>query len=120
MDSSPLKWRQRGERGDNMGKLLVEYDNVKQYISHDEKKFYVDPNMILTPGAKDYLSQAGVSIVYAARPDQGKTGAPKSRTDQSRELISRVVTILKNDYGIVDEQKLCNITTQVFKKLQLK
>lgn len=104
-----------------MGKLLVEYGNVKQYICHDQQKIYVDNNtMILTPGAKDYLSQAGIGIVYGAKPGNITAVCSKSQAAPDTELIAKVVCILKNDYGITDAQKLCNVTSQVLTKLQSK
>jgi len=103
-----------------MGKLLVEYGNVKQYICHEEKKIYVDNTMILTPGAKDYLSQVGVGIVYGAKPGNSSANCPEVKAVPNTELIAKVVCILKNDYGITDAQKLCNVTTQVLAKLQSK
>ncbi len=100
-----------------MGKKLVGHNNVEQYVCHDEKKIYVDRTMILSPGAKDYLSKNRITTVYGPKPETTAAKANGAEAEQYRELASRVVTMLKNDYGISDEQKVCEITTQVFQKL---
>ncbi len=100
-----------------MGKKLVGHNNVEQYICHDEKKIYVDPTMILSPGAKDYLNKNRITAVYGPKPEPPSAKKVGAEPEQARELATRVVKILRNDYGILDDQKVCEITSQVFKKL---
>ncbi len=57
-----------------MGKILVGCDRVEQHICKDENTIYLNRSMILTCGAKDYLRNKGVAIVYGEQPE---TPAPE-------------------------------------------
>lgn len=51
-----------------MGKVLITADNLDEFLAPDRNEFYVDPTMILTPGAKDELSKRKISLVHC--PDK--------------------------------------------------
>ena len=46
-----------------MKKVLVQADNLDEFICQEEATLYVDASMILTPGAKDELLKRGVAVV---------------------------------------------------------
>ncbi|MEA1967679.1 MAG: hypothetical protein U9N77_05625 [Thermodesulfobacteriota bacterium] len=55
-----------------MKKIFVGCDKVEEYICQDEKKIYLDGTLLLSSGARDYLREKGIALIY------GK----KSETDQ--------------------------------------
>lgn len=79
-----------------MGKVLITVNNVADYI--ENKKFTVDKNMILSAGAKDYLTENNIELNYEECLESENK---KSGTECLEERIKRV---LKNEYNISDKK----------------
>ena len=104
-----------------MAKQLVRRDNIEEFICQAERKLYLDQNMILTPGAKDYLHEKGICLVYGARPTSplkntgpATASAPGLKTD----LNATILKILKQDYAISDDAQAREILRKVLAKLE--
>lgn len=100
-----------------MGKKLVGRDNVEQYICHEEKIITVDQAMILSPGAKDYLREKGISVVYAGQKQTASKLAQKAGEVHESELYSTIQKILQSDYAITDSEQVAVVTQQVLARL---
>lgn len=101
-----------------MGKQLVGRDTVEQHICHEERKLYVDQTMILSPGAKDYLTENGVAIVYGARVETCSSPTRPSQEVPEQEMNKMIAKILKRDYGIEDDSQICEIIGRVLARLK--
>ncbi|MCP4119221.1 MAG: hypothetical protein GY737_28230 [Desulfobacteraceae bacterium] len=115
-----------------MKKTLIGSSRVDEFVKEGEKTLYMDKTMILTPGAKDILRNRGVVIEYGPRPvaDTGET-APVSSTkeveesQESREipaesmdcLVTTIVGLLRNDFGVNDPEALREISLKVLNKI---
>lgn len=85
-----------------MSKKLILGSNVQEYICGD--KLYVEKDMILTPGAKDYCKERNITLVY---------GEPETK-EPVETLREKVTRILKNDFNIVDE----NLVNTILRKCE--
>jgi hypothetical protein len=104
-----------------MAKQLVRRDNIEEFICQAERKLYLDRNMILTPGAKDYLHEKGICLVYGARPAGAakNTGPVAAATPGLKtDLIATIRKILQQDYAISDEAQAGEILQKVLAKLE--
>ncbi|MCD6581991.1 MAG: hypothetical protein J7K90_09340 [Desulfuromusa sp.] len=99
-----------------MGKQLVSRDNVAQFISHEEKKLYAG-QIILTPGAKDYLRENGIAVVYGAQPEKKAQPVPSTETASGENLNSQIQRLLKSDFAITDSHLITEVTQKVMAKL---
>lgn len=101
-----------------MAKQLVRRDNVKKFICHDENKLYVGQSLLLTPGAKDYLQENKISIVYgeAAKPET-PVAEPVS-ISAAIDLSGRIEQLLQSDFSITDRQLVTEVTKKVLQKLE--
>ncbi|WP_300671295.1 hypothetical protein [Desulfoluna sp.] len=84
-----------------MAKKLVSEKDVETLVCGGN--FYMDGSIILTPGAKDFLRNKGVTIVYGAKPE-------RSEEDQ---LEATVAALLKKEYGITDEAQVKAVSGKV-------
>ena len=101
-----------------MGKQLVSRDNVEQFICHEEKKLYVGQELILTPGAKDYLQEKSISVVYG-KPAQAPVQQVKNaETVAAPELSNKIRQLLKSDFSITDSALMDEVTKKVLAKLE--
>ena len=103
-----------------MGKQLVSRDNVEQFICHEEKKLYVGQELILTPGAKDYLQEKSISVVYgepAQAPAQQVKNA-ETGAGAAPELSNKIRQLLKSDFSITDSALMDEVTKKVLAKLE--
>lgn len=66
-----------------MGKKLIHEKYIRNLNIPKNGVFVMEPGFILTPYANDLLNEMGVKIIYA-----------------DEELKSKIVRILKEDYGI--------------------
>lgn len=101
-----------------MGKQLVGRDNVEQFISHEEKKLYVGQTLILTPGAKDYLQEKSIAVVYGEKPETKAKPVPKTEAISGSDLNSRIQQLLKSDFSITDSALITEVTRKVMEKLE--
>ena len=101
-----------------MGKQLVGRDNVEQFISHEEKKLYVGQTIILTPGAKDYLQEKSITVVYGEKPETTAKPVPKTEATSGSDLNSRIQQLLKSDFSITDSALITEVTRKVMEKLE--
>jgi len=107
-----------------MAKQLVRRDNVEQFIRSGEQTLYVDQTMLLTPGAKDYLREKGISVVYAAQPAAVPQPEPKAETETRStatdpDLPARIGELLKKDFSITDCGLITEVTRKVMERLRI-
>lgn len=76
-----------------MSKKLISANNIQEYLCGD--KFYVEKDMILSSGAKDYCKERNITLVY---------GGKCETCEPAETLKEMVVRVLKNDFNIVDEK----------------
>jgi len=101
-----------------MAKQLVRRDNIEEFISHDENKLYVGQSLILTPGAKDYLREKNITVVYGeVKKPETPSAAPTSITT-SIDLSGRIEQLLQSDFSITDRQLISEVTKKVLEKLE--
>jgi ethanolamine utilization cobalamin adenosyltransferase len=101
-----------------MAKQLVERGNVEQFICHEEKKLYVGQTIILTPGAKDYLREKSIAVVYGEQPATKTTPPQSPETVTGVDLNSRIEQLLKSDFAITDSDLITEVTRKVMVKLE--
>ncbi|MEA3544029.1 MAG: hypothetical protein U9R69_02280 [Thermodesulfobacteriota bacterium] len=103
-----------------MGKQLVRRDNVEQFICHEEKTLYVGEMLILTPGAKDYLQEKSIAVVYGEQPESKAKPVPVSKTETASgsDLNSRIQQLLKSDFSMTDTHLIAEVTRKVMEKLE--
>lgn len=109
-----------------MAKQLVERGNVAQFLKTGETTFYVDQTILLTPGAKDYLREKGITLVYGERPaavsqsTEVSAAAEKHQPlPQEPELRVRIGEMLKNDFAIRDRRHIDDVTRKVMDRLRI-
>ena len=105
-----------------MKKKLIGTHNVREHICTDDNTLRMGSGLILSAGARDFLRNSGVTVVYAneSPPSCPTTGekAPEMTTGDDRErMVATIVTILRKEYGVVDENRLGEICLQVMQKL---
>lgn len=98
-----------------MGKILVTKKNYAQYFHEHDTKFYVNKSMILSPSVKDILRDNGIVIVYGERPthQENSSTACKRDTEELSEVIAVIAKLLKEDFCMTDQEKICYITKKV-------
>ena len=106
-----------------MAKQLVRRDNIEEFISHDENKLYVGQSLILTPGAKDYLQEKNITVVYGepAEPKikpEAKVTTSEVTTPVVTDLEGRIQQLLQSDFSITDRQLITEVTKKVLEKLE--
>jgi ethanolamine utilization cobalamin adenosyltransferase len=101
-----------------MAKQLVGRDNVEQFICHEENKLYVGKTLILTPGAKDYLQEKSISVVYGEAPEAAEKSTPKSAGSSANDLHSTIQQLLENDFSITDSALVTEVTGKVMERLE--
>ena len=101
-----------------MGKQLVGRDNVEQFICHEEKKLYVGQTLILTPGAKDYLQEKSITVVYGEQPAVAEKPIQNSTVSTGSDLNSRIQQLLKSDFSITDSTLVTEVTQKVMARLE--
>jgi hypothetical protein len=109
-----------------MAKQLVERGNIEQFINQGETTFYVDQTLLLTPGAKDYLREKGITLVYGERPATvAQPAAAPAAVEKPRsvaaepELRVRIGEMLKNDFAIRDRRHIEDVTRKVMDRLRI-
>ena len=101
-----------------MAKQLVRRDNIEEFISHDEKKLYVGKTLILTPGAKDYLQEKKITVVYGEPAKPETKPEVKVATSAVTDVEGRIQQLLQSDFSITDRQLVTEVTKKVLEKLE--
>ena len=113
-----------------MKKIFVGCDKVEEYICQDEKKIYLEGTLLLSSGARDYLREKGIALIYGKKPEtdqdalmcadfEGVEAEAESKGTQDDEaLITKIVEILKNDYSINDSEKIVAVSSQIMKRIR--
>ena len=109
-----------------MAKQLVERGNIAQFINPGETTFYVDQTLLLTPGAKDYLRENGIALVYGERPVAAAQPVAVSTPVEKQQpavpesdLRGRIGEMLKNDFAIRDRKHIDDVTRKVMDRLRI-
>ena len=99
-----------------MKKKLVNADNISDFLTAGANEIQVDNSMIITSGAQDYLRKKGVRLVYSkqaaactASPANAKTGRPQNLN----AVVSKIVSILRNDLQVRDARTVESVTHKV-------
>ena len=105
-----------------MGKTFISADNVDGFICRADQAFYVEKDMVLTPGAKDKLKNQGISIIYGPRPEarvQTDASAPMGGDDvqELEKLVAQITGLLKTEYQVTDPDKLAAVVSRVVAEL---
>ena len=99
-----------------MSKRLVTADNVTDFINPGATEIQVDNSMIVTSGAKDYLRDKGVKIVYtkkAAAPVGSSGNGAACQQSDLETVVTRIVSILRNDFRVSDAGIVERVTQRV-------
>lgn len=99
-----------------MKKKLVSAENVSDFLSAGASEIQVNNSMIMTAGAKDYLRQKGVKIVYSKQEAAGVAAPSTCRTGGGQDLktvVTKIVSILKKDFQVSDAAVVESVTQKV-------
>ncbi len=114
-----------------MAKVLLGHHNIENYIDRDTKSIQVDGGVIVPPGMKDYLQTEGISLLFT------KSGEVQENLEQKRRevekekkepgnypseevveaLSARIVSILKSEHQMTDEETIKRICLQVINQV---
>jgi ethanolamine utilization cobalamin adenosyltransferase len=99
-----------------MKKKLVSAENISEFLTAGAKEIQVDNSMIITAGAKDYLREKGVKIVYSNQASAAKASAVNAKVGRPQDLkavVSKIVSILRNDLNVRDAGTIESVTQKV-------
>ena len=102
-----------------MAKKFITLKDVEQQISNG--KIYLDEKAILASSLQDYIREHKIEVVYggetcSVKPSvadcaclKEEVAATSSKAEDFTEVARLIVKILKNDYGIQDEEKIMQV-----------
>ena len=102
-----------------MSKRFITLKNVEEQIGSG--KIYLDKKAILSSSLQDYIREHNIQVVYgeetcSVKPSvedcaclKEEVNNTNSKADNFAEVARMVVKILKNDYGIQDEEKIMQV-----------
>jgi hypothetical protein len=102
-----------------MAKKFITLKDVEQQISNG--KIYLDEKAILASSLQDYIREHNIEVVYGGETCSVKPSvadcaclkeevtATSSKAEDFTEVARLIVKILKNDYGIQDEEKIMQV-----------
>ena len=102
-----------------MAKKFITLKDVEQKISNG--KIYLDEKAILASSLQDYIREHNIEVVYggetcSVKPSvadcaclKEEVAATSSKAEDFTEVARLIVKILKNDYGIQDEEKIMQV-----------
>ena len=102
-----------------MAKKFITLKDVEQQISTG--KIYLDEKAILASSLQDYIREHNIEVVYggetcSVKPSvadcaclKEEVAATASKEEDFTEVAKLIVKILKNDYGIQDEEKIMQV-----------
>ena len=99
-----------------MKKKLISAENISDFLTAGAKEIQVDNSMIVTAGAKDYLREKGVKIVYSTRTNVGSSSPVNVKVGRSQYLkavVSKIISILRNDLQVRDAGTIESVTQKV-------
>lgn len=110
-----------------MSKRFINLKDVEEQVSNG--KIYVDKNAILSSTLKDYVREHNIEVVFGEETCNEKPSAtdcaclkaeiaPSSKEEECIAITRMVVKILKNDFGIENEEiilKVVKIISEVLK-----
>ena len=102
-----------------MAKKFITLKDLEQQISNG--KIYLDEKAILASSLQDYIREHNIEVVYggetcSVKPSvadcaclKEEVAATSSKAEDFTEVARLIVKILKNDYGIQDEEKIMQV-----------
>ncbi|KAB3525611.1 hypothetical protein [Alkaliphilus serpentinus] len=95
-----------------MGNKLITFNEIQRMYCKGIREISLTGGKILTPGAKDFALERGMTLSY----EEKMTKKPQSDMLR-REIKESIEAILKNEYEILQQDKIDEITTRVMKHL---
>ena len=77
-----------------MSRTLITRQNYREFLAPDHKSVIVSNKMILTPGAKDFLREQQIRIIYE---DQIKENPGRKCTEEVKEVNGTFITLFHNE-----------------------
>ena len=102
-----------------MSKRFITLKDVEEQISNG--KIYLDEKAILSSSLQDYIREHNIQVVYgeetcSVKPSiedcaclKEEVNNTNSKEEDFTEVARLIVKILKNDYGIQDEEKIMQV-----------
>ena len=93
-----------------MAKKFITLKDVEQQISNG--KIYLDEKAILASSLQDYIREHNIEVVYGGETCSVKPSVADCaclKEEDFTEVARLIVKILKNDYGIQDEEKIMQV-----------
>lgn len=94
-----------------IGKILVTIKNINEFLVPGSQNFVLKKDMMLTPGAKDYLRNNSYTICF-------KENVSENVKEKEESLDCKVRRILEDSFNIKDKDKIEKITKAVIQKLK--
>ncbi|MBO1265175.1 hypothetical protein J3A84_09065 [Proteiniclasticum sp. SCR006] len=96
-----------------MSRTLITRQNYREFLAPDGKSVNICSGMILTPGAKDFLREQQIRIIYE---DQKKEEPGRKCSEEVKDcpLTDRVYRMMKEEFGTDDRnlaQKIARLIT---------
>lgn len=92
-----------------IGKILVTIKNINEFLVPGSQNFVLKKDMMLTPGAKDYLRNNSYTICF-------KENVKEKEKEESLEI--KVRRILESEFNIKDKKQIEVIASAVIEKLK--
>ncbi len=92
-----------------IGKILVTIKNINEFLVPGSQNFVLKKDMMLTPGAKDYLRNNSYTICF-------KENEKENEKEESLEI--KVRRILESEFNIKDKRQIEVIANAVIEKLK--
>lgn len=96
-----------------MNRTLITRQNYREFLDPDGKSMTICSGMIMTPGAKDFLREQQIKMVYE---DQKKENPGRKCTEEVKDcpLTERVYQMMKEEFDTDDRnlaQKIARLIT---------
>lgn len=88
-----------------IGKILVTIKNINEFLVPGSQNFVLKKDMMLTPGAKDYLRNNSYTICF-------------KENEKEESLEIKVRRILESEFNIKDKRQIEVIANAVIEKLK--
>jgi len=109
-------------------KKIITKKNINDYLIEDEKEFYVDNSMIISPGVKDILRNKGIVIIYGNRKENcSKNSAvckevtsldEEEKSDGKLRITRAITSLLTQEFKITDAEMIEEITSRVLNRIE--